>query len=177
MCDWAQIRVPSSSNTSRFVLYMFIYRHFDLPAVNGKFWSFTADKRPVNGKNTCLGNKKLCSMKWLQNVSKFASFYLYENPCIFYHHLFHLFFTFSLKNAQVYGRIHLPLMDRPLNMCDIKLSFFSSEFNETWWSCSTHRVIQLHQVLLHSDEKNNSFISNTFNGQSVRKRQVNWAYM
>ena len=31
-----------------------------------------------------------------------------------------------------------------------------------------HRVLQLHQGSLHSDEKNNSFISNTFNGRSVR---------
>ena len=30
------------------------------------------------------------------------------------------------------------------------------------------RVLQIHQVSLHSDEKNNRFISNTFNGQSVR---------
>ena len=37
---------------------MFIYRHFDLPAVNGKFRQFTADKRPVNGKNTHYRNKK-----------------------------------------------------------------------------------------------------------------------
>ena len=28
--------------------------------------------------------------------------------------------------------------------------------------------LQLHQVSLHSDEKNNSFISNTFNGRTVR---------
>ena len=28
-------------------------------------------------------------------------------------------------------------------------------------------VLQLHQVLLHSDEKNNSFISNTFNRCAV----------
>ena len=30
------------------------------------------------------------------------------------------------------------------------------------------RVLQLHQVSLHFDEKNNTFISNTFNGWSVR---------
>ena len=55
-------------------------------------------------------------------------------------------------------------MDRPLNVFDIKLLFFSSEFNEeTWWSCSTHRVLQQHQISLHSYEKNNSFISNKFN--------------
>ena len=41
--------------------------------------------------------------------------------------------------------------------------------------CSTHRVLQLHQVSLHSDEKNNSFISNTFNGLSVPWGQVNLA--
>ena len=44
-------------------------------------------------------------------------------------------------------------MDSLLNVFDIKLLFFSSEFNETCWSCSTHRVLQLHQVSLHSDEK------------------------
>ena len=49
-------------------------------------------------------------------------------------------------------------MDRPLNVFDIKLLFFSSECNETWRSCSTLCVLQLHQVSLNSDEKNNSFI-------------------
>ena len=66
-------------------------------------------------------------------------------------------------------------LDRPLNVFDIKPLFFSSEFIETWWNCSTHRVLQLHQVSLHSDEKNNSFISNTFNGRSIRWGQVNSA--
>ena len=36
-------------------------------------------------------------------------------------------------------------------------------------------VIQLHQVSLHSDEKNNSFMSNTFKRRSVRYGQANWA--
>ena len=30
------------------------------------------------------------------------------------------------------------------------------------------RVLQLHQVSLHFDEKNNTFISNTFNGWSAQ---------
>ena len=32
--------------------------------------------------------------------------------------------------------------------------------------CSTDRVLQIHQVSLHSDEKNDSFISNTFKGRA-----------
>ena len=75
------------------LLSMFIYRHSDLPAVNDKVWISTANKRPVNGKNTCLGNKKLCLMKCLQNVSKFASFYLYS---CFFHFLFHVTLLFPL---------------------------------------------------------------------------------
>ena len=53
-------------------------------------------------------------------------------------------------------------MDLPLNVFDIKLLFFSSEWNETWWSCSNLCVLQLHQVSLNSDDKTNSFMSNTF---------------
>ena len=53
----------------------------------------------------------------------------------------------------------------PLNVSYIKLIGFSSEFNETWSSCSKHDVLQ---VLSISDEKQTSFIHNTFNGWSFR---------
>ena len=36
-------------------------------------------------------------------------------------------------------------------------------------------VLQLHQVSLNSDEKQKSFIYNTFNGQTVHQGQVNQA--
>ena len=77
---------------------------------------------------------------------------------------------FVCKNTyylwKVNGWIHLPLTDGPsVKFVWYKTIFFSSEFNETWWST---RVLQLHQVSLHSDEKNNIFLSNTFNGRSVR---------
>ena len=41
----------------------------------------------------------------------------------------------------------------------IKLFCFSSDFDETWWNCSTHWVLQLHQVSSNSDEKQKSFIN------------------
>ena len=46
----------------------------------------------------------------------------------------------------------------------IKLFRFSSDFDETWWSCSYScvYVLQFHQVSSKSDEKQKSFIINPF---------------
>ena len=41
----------------------------------------------------------------------------------------------------------------------IKLFLFSSDFDETWWSCS---VLQFHQALSKSDEIQKSFINSPF---------------
>ena len=52
----------------------------------------------------------------------------------------------NILRPNVLGSIHLRLTDRtdhPLDVFFIKLFCFSSEFNETWWSCSsTHRVLK-----------------------------------
>ena len=48
--------------------------------------------------------------------------------------------------------------NRPL----IKLFCFSSDFDATCWSWSTYCVLQLHQVWLKSDEKQESFINSPF---------------
>ena len=71
---------------------MFIYRHFDLPAVNGKFRQFTADKRPVNGKNTHFRNKKFMPAKCF----KICIFYVYEISYCFFHFTFHVTLLFPL---------------------------------------------------------------------------------
>ena len=44
----------------------------------------------------------------------------------------------------------------------IKLFCFSSDFDETWWSCSYPCVLQFHQVSSKSDEKQKSFINSPF---------------
>ena len=44
----------------------------------------------------------------------------------------------------------------------IKLFCFSSDFDETWWSCSYPSVLQFHQVSSKSDEKQKSFINGPF---------------
>ena len=44
----------------------------------------------------------------------------------------------------------------------IKFICFSSDFDETWWSCSTFCVLQFHQVSSKSDEKQKSFINSPF---------------
>ena len=44
----------------------------------------------------------------------------------------------------------------------IKLFCFSSDFVETWWSCSTHCVLQFHTVSSKSDEKQKSFTNCPF---------------
>ena len=67
---------------------------------------------------------------------------------------------FVCKNTyylwKVNGWIHLPLTDGPsVKFVWYKTIFFSSEFNETWWSWSTLCVPQLHQVSINSDEKQN----------------------
>ena len=49
----------------------------------------------------------------------------------------------------------------------IKLFCFSSDFDETWWNCSTHRVRQHHKVLLNSTKKQKRFIYNKFKVCSV----------
>ena len=50
----------------------------------------------------------------------------------------------------------------------IKLFCFSSDFDETWWSCSYPCVLQFHQALSKSNEKQKSFINSRFNGCVVR---------
>ena len=40
--------------------------------------------------------------------------------------------------------------------------WFSSDFDETWWSCSYPCVLQFRQVLLKSDEKQKSLINSPF---------------
>ena len=44
----------------------------------------------------------------------------------------------------------------------IKLFCFSSDFDETWWSCSYPCVLPFHQVSSKSDEKQKSFINSRF---------------
>ena len=44
----------------------------------------------------------------------------------------------------------------------IKLFCFSSDFDETWWSCSYSCVLQFHQVASKSDEKQKSFTNSLF---------------
>ena len=44
----------------------------------------------------------------------------------------------------------------------IKLFCFSSDFDETWWSCSYPCVLQFHQVSSKSDEKQKSFLNSLF---------------
>ena len=52
------------------------------------------------------------------------------------------------------GPIHLPLMDRPsIKFVLCKTFLFLTDFNKTWWNCSTHRVLHHHKVLSNSDEK------------------------
>ena len=73
---------------------------------------------------------------------------------------------FVCKNTyylwKVNGWIHLPLTDGPsVKFVWYKTIFFHQNLMKLG------EVLQLHQVSLHSDEKNNSFISNTFNGRSV----------
>ena len=46
-------------------------------------------------------------------------------------------------------------------MLYIRLFCFSSEFNQTWGCCSTHRVLQHHQVLTSSDDKKEFYIQHT----------------
>ena len=43
-----------------------------------------------------------------------------------------------------------------------KTFLFLSDFDETWWSCSTHCVLRFHQVSSKSDEKQKSFIKGPF---------------
>ena len=81
---------------NKYILYMFIYRHFDLPAVNGKFRQFTADKRPVNGKNTRFRNKKLMLNEMPAKCFKIFLFYVYEIPYCFFHFTFHVTLLFPL---------------------------------------------------------------------------------
>ena len=50
----------------------------------------------------------------------------------------------------------------PKKLLKIKLFCFSSDFDATWWSCSTHCVLQFYQVLSKSDEKQKSFINCLF---------------
>ena len=59
--------------------------------------------------------------------------------------------------------------DRLLNVFYTKIFVFYQNYNETWW------VLQNHQVLSNSDEKQKSFIYNTFNRWSVCWGQVNQA--
>ena len=49
-----------------------------------------------------------------------------------------------------------------INGLFIKLFCFSSDFDETWWSCSYPSVLQFHQVSSKSDEKQKSFINSPF---------------
>ena len=57
----------------------------------------------------------------------------------------------------------------PKKLLKIKLFCFSSDFDATWWSCSTHYVLQLHrQVSLKSDEKQKSFINIPFSVQNFK---------
>ena len=77
---------------NHYPVYMFIYRHFYLPAVNGKFQQFTADKRPVNGKNTHFRNKKFMPAKCF----KICIFYVYEISYCFFHFTFHVTLLFPL---------------------------------------------------------------------------------
>ena len=44
----------------------------------------------------------------------------------------------------------------------IKLFCFSSDFDETWWSCSYPCVLQFHQISPKLDEKQKSFINSPF---------------
>ena len=44
----------------------------------------------------------------------------------------------------------------------VKLFCFSSDFDETWWSCSYPCVLLFHQVSSKSDEKQKSFINSQF---------------
>ena len=71
------------------------------------------------------------------------------------------------------------LMDnRPCVKCFtyMKIFCFPSDFDKTWWCCSTHgRVLQHLQVSSKFDEKKNSFTYNTFNAWSVHWWQVNLA--
>ena len=49
-------------------------------------------------------------------------------------------------------------MTHLLNGLLIKLFCFSPDFDETWWNCSTHRVLQFYQVASKSDEKQKSLL-------------------
>ena len=44
----------------------------------------------------------------------------------------------------------------------IKCFCFSSDFDETWWSCSYPFVLQFHQIASKSDEKQKSYINSMF---------------
>ena len=65
-------------------------------------------------------------------------------------------------------------MDRPLNVFLIKLFCFSSDFNETWWNCSTHRVLQ-HHIVFSNSEKNKKVlytITHLTDGPLVKGRWI-----
>ena len=51
----------------------------------------------------------------------------------------------------------------------IKLFCFSSDFDETWWSCSYPCVLQFHQVSSKSEEKQKSFINSPYFCSSVSR--------
>ena len=55
-----------------------------------------------------------------------------------------------------------PKTHHPLNRLLIKPFCFSSDFDETWWSCSYPCVLQFHQVSSKSDEKQKSFLNSLF---------------
>ena len=56
----------------------------------------------------------------------------------------------------------------------IKLFCFSSDFDETWWSCSTHFVLQFHQISSKLDEKQKVLLIARFSVQNFKVSVELW---
>ena len=77
-------------------------------------------------------------------------------------------YTFSTLERPKITDIHLLLLHHQMHYVQFSLfCFYSSNFYETWWSCSTHCVLQFQQVSWKSDEKQKSFINSPFNGYVI----------
>ena len=76
-----------------------------------------------------------CNMAGMRNIFQNKYFRFFLNLLFLKDDHFHNFKSFR---AHVLGPIHLPLTDGPSVKCVwYKTIIFSSECNETWWSCST----------------------------------------
>ena len=71
-------------------------------------------------------------------------------------------FPYKLRNVKTWRTLEVMVPPKEIwteNGQLVKLFCFSSNFDETWWNCTSQWVLQLHQVLWKLDEKQKSFIN------------------